>query len=478
RRLRPLAPRGRGAGARGGERGRSALRAGPARRARTGRARARRGPAAAQEEPRPAPRGLRSRPELLGAAPRPRGPAGRRRRRAAVARAAVRPRRARRVSGPRRRRRARRALPARGLHRLPLAVRGLRPAGARGHGLRHARHRQPPGRGTRGARRGLPRLRRARAGRARAGARRVAARRRARVGAARAGPAPRGALLGRARRDLDGGGLRGGRRGVMGERLRVLVDACMLDGLPSGAATRAAALGAALAARGRVQAVHLVRPGLDPLPGLECLPCAGLQTPWQRLNAGPRLRRLLAAQQGALLAAGALPLPTLSGAAPIALTLHDLRFLEPTSGASAARRLWARHRLGPNLARAARIVAVSRSTADELVARELYPAERIAVVPNAGTPGLQRVDDPARLAAFRRAAGLNRRYALALGPLEAHKQPGFLLAVLAALGSGPAADLALVFAGRAEPSAAQALRRRAAALGLEERVHVLGLLEG
>jgi glycosyltransferase involved in cell wall biosynthesis len=251
----------------------------------------------------------------------------------------------------------------------------------------------------------------------------------------------------------------------------------MLDGLPSGAATRAAALGAALAARGRVQAVHLVRPGLDPLPGLECLPCPGLQTPLQRLNAGPRLRRVLASQQAALLAAGALPLPTLSGAAPIALTLHDLRFLEPTSGASAARRLWARHRLRPNLARAARIVAVSRATADELRTRELYPAERIAVVPNAGTPGLERVEDPARLAAFRRAAGLNRRYALALGPLEPHKQPGFLLTALAALAGGPAADLALVFAGRAEPGAAQALRRRAAALEIADRVHVLGLLE-
>ena len=54
--------------------------------------------------------------------------------------------------------------------------------------------------------------------------------------------------------------------------LRVLVDATMLDGGPSGAATRLAALGAAHVARGRVQVVHLVRPGLQPLPGLECAP--------------------------------------------------------------------------------------------------------------------------------------------------------------------------------------------------------------
>ena len=260
--------------------------------------------------------------------------------------------------------------------------------------------------------------------------------------------------------------------------MRVLVDACMLDGLPSGAATRAAALGAALAARGRIELVHLVRRGVDPLPGLACVPCEGLQTPWQRARAGGALQRLVAEQGADLLAAGALPLPRLPDAAvPLVLTLHDLRFLEPASGASAARRLWARHRLAPNLARAARVVAVSRATADELGGRRLVPAERIAVVPNAGTPGLSRVDDPAPLAAFRRAAGLNCRYALALGPLEPHKQPGLLLAALAATAGRPAADLGLVFAGRATAEAVAALQRRAAALGIAARVRVLGLLE-
>lgn len=260
--------------------------------------------------------------------------------------------------------------------------------------------------------------------------------------------------------------------------MKVLVDACMLDGLPSGAATRAAALGAALTARGRLQLLHLVRPGLDPLPGLQCLPFAGLQTPWQRLRAAPRLRRLLGEQQADLFAAGALPLPRLGAAAPpCVLTVHDLRFLDPGSGASAARRAWARTNLRGNLERAARVVAVSESTAQALAARAVCPRERIAVVPNAGTPDLARVDDPERLAALRRTVGLNCRYALVLGPLEPHKQPGFLLAALARTRGGPAADLALAFAGRADPLAVQALRRRAESLQIGARVHVLGLLD-
>jgi glycosyltransferase involved in cell wall biosynthesis len=259
--------------------------------------------------------------------------------------------------------------------------------------------------------------------------------------------------------------------------VRVLVDACTLDGLPSGAATRLAGLGAALSARGRVEVLHLVRPGLDPLPGLSCLPFDGFATPWQRLRAGPRLARVIAAQQAALFQAAALPLPRLS-AAPLLLTLHDLRFLDPASGASPLRRLWGRHGLRSNLARAARIVAVSRTTADALRARASCPEERLSVVPNAGTPGLARIGDASALAAFRRAAGLNARYALVLGPIERHKQPGFLLSVLARLRGGPAADLVLAFAGRADPAAVQALQRRAAALQLESRVAVLGLLDG
>jgi glycosyltransferase involved in cell wall biosynthesis len=256
--------------------------------------------------------------------------------------------------------------------------------------------------------------------------------------------------------------------------LRVLVDATMLDGGPSGAATRLAALGAAHAARGRVEVLHLVRPDVAPLPGLDCVPLPAADTPLRRALAGRRLDSLLVAHGARVLQCGALPLPRVR-AAPLALTLHDLRFLR--ADAPALRRLWARAALPRNLARAARVVAVSRSTGDELVARGLLPRERVAVVPNAGTPGVDAPADPARIAELRRRLGLNTRYVLAIGPVASHKRPGALLAALAAARARPGgADLALVLAGRADAGVAAAAARRARSLGLLEALRVPGPL--
>jgi glycosyltransferase involved in cell wall biosynthesis len=259
--------------------------------------------------------------------------------------------------------------------------------------------------------------------------------------------------------------------------VKALVDATMLDGGPSGAATRLAGLGRALAARGAFEVVHLVRPGRSPLPDLACLPFPRADTPLRRALAGPRLDALLAQERADVYAAGALPLPRVR-AAPVVLTVHDLRFLHTDERTSLARRLWARHRLPRNLRRATRLVAVSRTTADELVQRGLAPRERVDVVANAASPGLQRVEDRDRLAALRRALGLNARYALALGPLTPHKRPGFLVDVLAHARALPGgADLALVWAGRADAGAAAALERRARGAGLADRVRVVGAVQ-
>lgn len=255
--------------------------------------------------------------------------------------------------------------------------------------------------------------------------------------------------------------------------MNVVVDATMLDGGPSGAATRLAGLGRALAARGRARVVHLVRPDTEPLAGLACLPFGRSDTPLRRALCGPRLDALLAAQRADVYAAGALPLPRVR-AAPVTLTVHDLRFLHDGERTSLARRLWARHRLPSNLARAARLVAVSRATAEELVRRGLAPPGRVDVVPNAGSPGLAPADAD-RLATVRRAFGLDTRYALVVGPLTPHKRPGFLLDVLARARAAPqGADLALVYAGRADAAAAAALERRARAAGLAGHVRVVG----
>jgi glycosyltransferase involved in cell wall biosynthesis len=144
----------------------------------------------------------------------------------------------------------------------------------------------------------------------------------------------------------------------------------------------------------------------------------------------------------------------------------------------AARRLWGRRRLAPNLARAAAIVAVSRSTADELARHAVCDLARVHVIPNAGSPGVRRVEDPAAIAALRRRLHWNARYVLAIGPLERHKRPLFLLEALAAARAHPGgADLGLVLAGRTVPAAAQALAARAAELGVQEAVRLTGPLD-
>jgi glycosyltransferase involved in cell wall biosynthesis len=260
--------------------------------------------------------------------------------------------------------------------------------------------------------------------------------------------------------------------------VKVVVDATTLDGGPSGAATRLAALSHALLALpdADVGLLHLVRPGVDPLPGLPSRAFAGCETPWGRARAGRRLQRLLREEGADVLHLGALPVPRVD-ACPVTLTLHDLRFLEPVPGQGATRRLWARLRLPANLRRVAAVVAVSETTAAEVVARLHVPAGAVVTIPNAGTPGLARVVDPSPLSRMRRRAALNARYLLALGPLAAHKRPGFLLEVLAALRRRPACDdVMLAFAGRAEPGPVAALGRRAEAAGLTDAVRVFGPL--
>ncbi|GJM21208.1 MAG: glycosyl transferase family 1 [Planctomycetota bacterium] len=250
----------------------------------------------------------------------------------------------------------------------------------------------------------------------------------------------------------------------------------MLDGLPSGAQTRLAALGAELHAQPDVDLLHMVRPGVAPLPDLPCVEVPGLDTPWRRARAGTRLDALALEHGAEVLALGALPLPRVN-AVPVALTVHDLRFLGATPGVSLARRMWGRTRLAGNLRRAQALVAVSQSTADDLRARLRGSAPELHVVPNARTPGLERVKDTQVLADFRRRIGLNARFALMVGPVESHKGVGLALDLLTTLRAHPdASDVGLLLAGRVSPMAAREVARRAQRAGLEQSVRLCGTL--
>jgi glycosyltransferase involved in cell wall biosynthesis len=112
-----------------------------------------------------------------------------------------------------------------------------------------------------------------------------------------------------------------------------------------------------------------------------------------------------------------------------------------------------------------------------LLERQLVKKNRIAVVPNAGTPGIERVADVHEIGSFRRHADLSTRYVLALGPAEPHKRVEDLLELLAAVRSHEAgADLALVLAGRVDMRRAFAYARLAERLGVASAFRMVGVL--
>ena len=259
--------------------------------------------------------------------------------------------------------------------------------------------------------------------------------------------------------------------------MRVLVDATTLDGGHSGAATRLQAMGHAHACRGEVDVVHLIRPDVSVLEGLECLPVPWGTSPLSRARAGRHLDRLAQEQEAVLIHCGALPLAAVRHV-PQCLTLHDLRFLDRRSEPSPLRRMWAASRLRSNLSRARTVVAVSHATAESISDQGLFPPDKVEVIPNASSPEIDPVTDPDVIAAFRRRADLHTRYVLFIGPEAPHKNPLLALQVLAEVRQLPGGeDLSLVMAGRVSPGKALSLARRAEGLGIQEAVRFVGPLD-
>lgn len=153
------------------------------------------------------------------------------------------------------------------------------------------------------------------------------------------------------------------------------------------------------------------------------------------------------------------------------VTVHDLAPLgagEPAGRWGLSARLW-RWALSGAL-KAARLIADSRFTRDELLRWTDYPPQRAVVVPCGVSPAFRPLEDGARLEAVR------ARYRLSSGRLLLHvghgaprkNLPGLLRAVALVQGTG---DVSLVQVG-AVPTEAE--RSLVAQLRLEDRVHWLG----
>lgn len=151
--------------------------------------------------------------------------------------------------------------------------------------------------------------------------------------------------------------------------------------------------------------------------------------------------------------------------APVVLTVHDLTVhLFPATHPWRRRAL---HALLPaRCRRAARVIADSAATRDDLVRLFGVPAARIEVVPLAVDHVGPRPDDAERCAVLRR-YGLPERFTLFLGALEPRKNLPVLLAAFAGVRQAGTAR-ALVLAGAGTPQHVATLRAAAQRLGLRE----------
>jgi glycosyltransferase involved in cell wall biosynthesis len=167
----------------------------------------------------------------------------------------------------------------------------------------------------------------------------------------------------------------------------------------------------------------------------------------------PRLERLLGGVDVVWLPA---PAPVAVGrGTPVALTIHDLSFLERPRDFTPYERIWHRAARVPALVRRGERVIVHTKATAELV-RERFGSSRVVVVPaGPGDPGPPV--GAAEVATVRARHGLPERYFLFVGALEPRKAVDVLVAAHAR--AGVDAGLVLAGTGRLVPPGGHALGR-------------------
>jgi glycosyltransferase involved in cell wall biosynthesis len=110
----------------------------------------------------------------------------------------------------------------------------------------------------------------------------------------------------------------------------------------------------------------------------------------------------------------------IASSCPTVVTVHDLSFLRFPSAFRTANRSYLSSITKASTRRAARVIAVSDSTRQDVINLIGVPAERVVVVPNGVNPEFSPAD-PGDLSEFRQRQGLPTRYILFLGTLEPRK---------------------------------------------------------
>jgi glycosyltransferase involved in cell wall biosynthesis len=157
---------------------------------------------------------------------------------------------------------------------------------------------------------------------------------------------------------------------------------------------------------------------------------------------------------------------------PTVVTVHDLSYLAYPQSLSTRARFILTALVPRSVRRAARVIAVSAFTRQDLVTRYGIPQEQISVVHEAAGPAF-RVLDAAAVRPL--PSGVTAPFVLAVGNLEPRKNLARLIEAFAVLIRDPAVTATLVLVGQAKRQAAS-LAGLVEQHGLRERVVFTGFV--
>ncbi|MDQ1301429.1 MAG: hypothetical protein QG637_1350 [Chloroflexota bacterium] len=207
--------------------------------------------------------------------------------------------------------------------------------------------------------------------------------------------------------------------------------------------------GAGAAARPLAYTAYLHDAGFTPPAGLAVARSRwNTSGPWRRI-AWEQTRLAALSRDLALLHGLAFALP-LACACPAVVTVHDLSFFRYPQAFRRFNRAYLGWITRISTRKAARVIAVSESTRQDVIALCDIPPERVVVVPNGVTDAFCPAA-PQDVAEFRRRKGLPERFILFLGTLEPRKNVERLLEAYARFArerpAGAGGTPALVVAG-------------------------------
>ena len=157
---------------------------------------------------------------------------------------------------------------------------------------------------------------------------------------------------------------------------------------------------------------------------------------------------------------------------PSVVTVHDLAFLHHPEHVTTRRRAWLTAAIRRSVRGADQVIAVSRSTADDLLVWSGIDPDRVTVVHQAASPRIRTISAES-VATFRERHGLDRPYVLAVGTLEPRKNLPLLLTAFARIVHDVPHDLVLV---GPEGWLNGELRRTVQRLGLGHRLRMSGFV--